>query len=200
MLAVILTLTLNVDPRLQEALEAQVTVPAARVEVLAWQAPSCQGRYEPAPLSASGRLAVRVRGASCDEWAWATVRLTARAAVLTQPVKAGDPLEGAWRLKEVELTRGARTLASVPASATATRPMAPGAVLRPESLRVGPPPGTPILVRVVAGSIVVEERGHVAACSGEAVCATLPGGKRVSGRFDNGALVVSMTGATGAYP
>ena len=197
MLGLLMSLVLQVDPQLQESLEAGVTFPSTRVEVLAWRAPPCRGRYEAQPFSASGRVAVRVRGSGCDEWSWATIRLTVRAAVLTQAVKTGDLLDGAWNLREVELRRSLRPLFAIPPSATATRAMRPGDVLWAEAVRLGPAPGTPILVRVVAGGVTVEERGIAASCSGETQCATLPNGKRVFGRFDDGALVVSELGSAG---
>lgn len=189
--AALLTLILQTAPGLQTALEAAVTVPGARVELLAWQHQGCGGRYEVPPLDASGRVAVRVRGSRCDAWAWATVRLTAHAVVLTLPVKTGDVLDGRWRLGEVELTRGAQRLLLVPPGATATRAMRAGTPLGPDSVRVGPPPGTPLIVRAVAGTIAVEQRAIAAACPGPGACATLPGGKRVSGLLEDGVLVVS---------
>ncbi len=194
MLGLILSLALLVDPKLQESLEAALAVPSAQVEVLAWRAPGCQGRYEAAPVSASGRVAVRVRGPGCDEWAWATVTVTLRAAVVSQAVKTGDVLDGAWATKTVELRQSRRPLVSIAPGATATRAMRPGDVLWAEAVRQGPPPGTPIIVRVISGAIAVEERGLTAACAGDTVCATLPSGKRVTGHFDDGALVVSAPG------
>lgn len=196
MLGLLLSLTLNADPLLQASLEAAVAVPSARVELLGWRGPPCQGRYEAAPVTASGRVAVRVRGAGCDEWGWATVTITMRAAVLSQAVKTGDSLDGAWSLREVELNRSRRPLVTVPSGATATRAMRPGDVLWAEAVRQGPPPGTPIVVRVVAGAVAVEERGLIAACTGEATCATLPSGKRVRGLLEDGALVVSAPGGS----
>jgi hypothetical protein len=200
MFAVLAGLILHAASPLLASLESSLTVPSARIEVLDWRPPpSCRGRLETPPVSASGRVAVRVRGAGCDQWGWATVKVLGPAAVLTRPVKSGDSLEGAWRQAEVELRPGRHAIQSIAPGSTATRAMQAGQVLWAESVRSGPSPGTRILVRVVSGGVVIEEMGVVAGCTGELTCATLPSGRRIAGRFEDGALLVAA-GSTGGRP
>jgi hypothetical protein len=195
MLALFLTLVLQADPALQRALDAAVAVPGARVELLSWKGPSCRGPFEVAAIDSSGRVPVRVRGAGCDDWGWATVKLVADAPTLTSPVRTGDSLTGRWVMKSVEVRRGATLLTNVDATATATRTMKAGQVLTSDTVRVGPPPGTPVTVRVLAGGIALEQQGTIIGCA--TVCASLPTGRRVSGRFEDGVLIVGMTAEGG---
>lgn len=195
MTALLLTVVLAAEPALQRALEARCTVSGARVEVLDWRAPRCKGELAPGPVEASGRVPVRVRGARCDEWGWATVRLTVEAPVLTRTVRAGEPLDGAWASRPVEVLRGRQLLgAALPPGITAARPLRAGEPLLASAVRLGPPPGSPILVRVELGGIAVEQPGSVVPCPGLAACAVLPGGRRVTGRLESQVLLVSPEG------
>jgi len=193
-IALLLAVVLTVDPSLQRALEAQRATPSARVQVTDWRAPRCRGEYLPAPVEASGRVAIRVRGQRCDEWGWATVKVTVEAPVLTRSLHAGEPLEGAWALQAVEVQRGRPLLTGIPGGATATRLLRRGEPLSAEGVRTGPPPGTPILVRVELGGIVVEQPGTIVPCAGLAACAVLPGGRRVSGHLEGGTLTIPAEG------
>ena len=197
MLGLLLSLTLHADPLLQTSLEAAVAVPSARVELLGWRGPPCQGRYEAAPVTASGRVAVRVRGAGCDEWGWATGedhharrsaepggedrrrarrRLGAQRS-RAQPIGAPARHRGLGRHRHAGHAAGRR-------------------LVGPRRFDKAPRQGRRSSVRVVAGAVAVEERGLVAACTGPAACATLPSGKRVRGHIEDGTLVVSAPGGS----
>jgi hypothetical protein len=184
------TLLLHADPALGRALDAAVAVRGAHVELLAWKGPGCTGAFEVGPVEASGRVPVRVRGADCDGWGWATVSLVAPGAVLTAEVRTGDSLQGKWSPKQFEVRRGVTLLTEIDATATATRAMKPGQPLTVDTVRLGPAPGTPLTVRVTTGGIVLEQRGTAIGCVGAQVCASLPTGRRVSGHLEADVLVV----------
>ncbi len=195
MLALLCSLIVTTEPALQQALESANAVSGASVELVSWKAPACVGRFEVAsPIEGSGRVPVRVRGRRCDDWGWATVKLTLATAELTHDVKPGESLEGAWVLKAHEVRRGFDRVTAVPANATANRPLHRGQPLSLEAIRVGPPAGTPLTVRVKLGGIAIDARGTATSCSGGQVCATLPQGKRVRGTLEDGVLVVSAEG------
>ncbi len=191
MSALLVTLLLSsIDPALEQALQRAVQRTPAKVELRAWEAPRrCKGTFVPAPFENSGRVAVRVRGKSCDAWGWAEVRVIVPVATLSRDVKANESMDGAWTLDEIE-ARGA-VVQNVPAGAAATRALRRGARLNAADYRTGPKPGTPITVRVMLGALSLEQSGTVSPCGNEAVCATLPSGKRVAGVFSEGVLVVS---------
>jgi hypothetical protein len=193
-LALLASAVLAVEPSLQRALEASLARPEATVEVTDWRAPRCRGEYQPTAFEASGRIAVRVRGARCNEWGWATVRVRTLAPVLTRTVRAGDPLEGSWTLRQVEVLRGRDLVEAVPPGATASRMLKGGEPLSPQGLRTGPSPGTPLTVRVALGGIVVEQTGTTIPCVGAGACAVLPSGRRVTGRLEGGVLLVPPEG------
>jgi flagella basal body P-ring formation protein FlgA len=193
--ALLFSLIVTAEPALQLALERASAVPGATIELISWKAPQCTGRFEVSSVvDASGRVPVRVRGNRCDDWGWATVRLTATTAELTHDVKLGESLDGAWALKTREVKRGVDRVTDVPPNATANRPLRVGQPLTLESIRVGPPAGTPITVRVKLGGIAIEERGTATSCTGGLVCAMLPQGKRVRGTLEDGVLIVSAEG------
>ncbi len=165
------------------------------VELVQWQAPaSCaRGDYEPARIDSSGRVPVRVRGASCEAWGWATVKLTTQALVLTKDVATGASVDGLYVPQRLEFRRGRPPLTTVDPDASATRPLRAGTMLTADVVRVGPPPGSTVTVRVLMGALMLEERGTISACSGDRVCASLPSGKRVEGRMVDGLLLVKGT-------
>lgn len=181
---------LSSEPALQRALEAAVAVPHARVELLNWKGPSCRGAYEVTRIDSSGRVPVRVRGARCDEWGWATIRVLAQAAIVTDEVRTGATLDGHWALRELEVRHGMPTLTDIPTGTTASRLLRTGECLTPQVIRVGPPPGSPVTVRVVTGGIIIEQTGVTMPCAPGRVCATLPNGRRLIGRWEQGAIIV----------
>ncbi len=177
------------DPSLEAALQRAVTRESARVELTAWDAPQrCKGTFAPAPFESSGRVAVRVRGKKCEAWGWALVRVIVPVATLSRDVKTNESMEGAWTVTEAE-TQG-EVLAQVPTGATATRWLRKGMKISANDVRTGPKPGSSITVRVMMGGLSLEQRGTVNSCAGSETCATLPSGKRVSGVWSDGMLVV----------
>lgn len=185
-----LTILTSVPAPLVEALQARAPE-GTRVEVEAFSAPPCPSpRYEPQPLEGSGRVAVRLSGRGCTTWGWATVRVLSTQAVVTRDVPPGASLDGAVRLEEREWRRGAPSAPALD-GAVAARALRSGTWLRDVDVRFGPPPGTPITVRVVVNTISVEQRGTIVSC-GRAVCATLPSGKRVTGVLRDGVLVAGV--------
>ncbi len=194
-MSALLLLLVTAEPGLQQALEAASAVPAGQLEVLEWRGPTCRGRFEVAStIDASGRVPVRVRGASCDAWGWATVRVTTLSAVATRSLRFGEGLEGAWSLQRREVRHAGEALSQIDADATANRLIKQGQPIGRDAVHVGPPPGSPITVRVSAGEIAIEQTGTTIPCAGNRVCATLPRGKRVTGTLHDGVLIVTADG------
>lgn len=179
---------------LAEAAASAADGAAPRVELVRFVPPrDCAGdlataAFDVSPFDASGRVPVRVRGSRCSGWAFATVRVFVRTAVLRRPVATGAPLAGAYGFEELERRGGARGVGDVPEGATATRSLRAGARLTPEALRVGPPLGTALPVRITVGALSVDAPGHVVACPGAGVCAQLANGRRVRGEVIDGVL------------
>ena len=176
------------NPSLEAALQAALTRESAKVELTGWDAPRCKGSYAPAPFERSGRVPVRVRGKSCEAWGWAQVRVIVPVATLSRDVKSNESMDGAWTVSEQE-PRG-EVMGVIPSGATATRWLRKGMTVEVSDVRVGPRPGSSILVRVMLGALSLEQRGTVSPCAGGETCATLPSGKRVSGVLTAGVLVV----------
>ena len=179
---------------------AALAAPAdARVEVLdAKYEPRCNAeRFESARVLGSGRVAVRYHGRHCEAWAWLKVRVTVQRLAASKALKAGELLEGATQTISSDLRPGDDGLAAIPEGARAAIDIPAGAVLTPDRVRVGPAPGASIEVLIQAGAIAVEQGGTIVSCPkhGEKVCAALPSGRRVSGRLDDGRLLVELGGA-----
>lgn len=183
----VLMMVTGVDASLEQALQRALTRESAKVELTAWDAPRCRGTFAPAPFDSSGRVPVRVRGKKCEGWGWAQVRVLVPIATLSRDVKANESMDGAWIVREEE-PRG-EVMSVVPGGATATRWLRKGMTVGANDVRTGPRPGSSIMVRVMMGALSLEQRGTAAACGNE-VCATLPSGKRVSGVWVDGMLVV----------
>jgi hypothetical protein len=166
--------------------------PELRVELVSLAPPrTCPGTLVEAPaVQTSGRLPGRFVGPRCEGWGWVTVRAYAPAAVLTRNVERNQPLEGAFAVEEIELTRALMPLREVPAGATATRKLLARSTLTPEQLHVGPPAGAPITVRYAIAGITLEQRGTVVPCTQAPLCASLPNGKHLEGTWTDGVLLV----------
>jgi len=149
------------------------------------------------PAEASGATALRFTGATaagapCEGFAWAQVRVLARAPVAARSLSDGEPLDGAVAWEEREVQAGRRPLAEVPPGATATRRLAAGALLDEAAVRLGPRPGEPLPVLLRVGALTVEQPGRAVPCPRGRACALLPSGRRVEGRLADGRLLVEI--------
>jgi hypothetical protein len=182
------------------ALTAALALPGARVELVRLDPGAPAGcavasARAPQPLTASGRVALQLSGATaagapCDGWAWARVRVVAPALVVARDVADGAPLEGAVTAGEREVLPGRVPLAELPPSATAARALRAGAVLEAANVRSGPRPGEPITVVARVGALAVERPARAVPCARGRACALLPSGQRVEGVLEDGRLVV----------
>jgi flagella basal body P-ring formation protein FlgA len=192
---------------LQAAAARALRVAGARVEVRAYQ-PSAGARCVPdafqllAPVEASGRFPVRTsgadaRGAVCEGWGFAEVRVLAPALVLARTLRAGEPLEGALHREEAELPPRRVLATRIPEGAVAARRLPAGVPLAGDDVHVGPRPGEAVTVAVRAGALQIERAARAVACPRTpvptprpAACAVLPSGKRVEGVLEGGRIVV----------
>lgn len=179
-----------------EALVAALSLPGAALEVVSWDPDgSCvpERAEVKQPIRGSGRVAVRLQGSGCDGWAWARVRVVAPAFVTTSAIPSGDPLKGSFECRHLEVRSGRVPVTELPAGAVAARPLAEGTVIEARHLRDDrPAPGEPVVVVVKSGVLHLEQKGRIAPCGREKVCALLPGGKKVEGRWEEGQVVVEL--------
>jgi hypothetical protein len=146
-------------------------------------------------VDGSGALVLRFTGfdkahVACDGWAWADLRVFAKVLEVTRPVKEGEALTGAIREKEVAVAQGERFFSTLPDGASATHELRPGSMLTDADIRVGPRPGDPVVVLVRVGAIELSLESHAVTCERGQACALMPGGKRVSGRWQSGHIEV----------
>lgn len=189
-------------PSPQLAVDAALAVAGGRAELAALRTSSgagCHpGRWEALKaIEGSGQVALRFdgrrdEGTACEGFAWAKVRVLAPLAVTTRAVREGEPLLGAVSVAEREVVAGRRALTALPEGAVADRPLPAGALLDERSVRLGPQPGDPITVTLRSGALVVEQPGRAVPCSRGRVCASLPSGRRVEGRLQDGRLLVEV--------
>ena len=156
-------------------------------EAEAWESLRAVEASGAAALRFTGRTAA---GAPCEGYAWGRVKVLAPTAVTTRDLREGEPLTGAVTLEEREVLPGRHALAAAPEGASAARRLAAGAVLDESSVRTGPAPGEPVLVRLRAGALFVEQSGRALPCQRGRTCALLPSGRRVEGRLEDGHLLV----------
>lgn len=155
-----------------------------------------------APVATSGEVPVRLDGRSrasraCSVVGMARVRVTGPALRLTTATKRGAAVTAVVATRQEALAGGGDILAALPNEARAARPLARGAILRTNDIEHGPRLGEAVRVVVRSGVLELMEPGRIAACPGGATetraCATLRGGRRVSGVLDDhGALVVAV--------
>lgn len=173
--------------------------PATRTELVSVgppQARACAAEVVdfPGGVHGSGRTALRIAGHDaagqrCITWAAAEVRVERTLAVTTRAIAAGEPLDGAFVLRSVEVKRAAPW--RVPGlGAIATRALPAGTALLAHHLVNGLPTGTPLQVLVRSGALSVVAPGQVAACAltdgPDQVCAVLANGRRVRGTLEGG--------------
>jgi hypothetical protein len=193
------------SPGLQAALAAAVTVPDARVDVVALDRPAGDcltngpgTRAETSrPIDGSARVALKLFGSraghgSCEVWAWARVRVFAQVPVAARAIRAGEAFRSAVRLEEREIKSG-----HVPAVLTDTsladRSFGAGQMIEAGGVRAaGPRTGETVKILLVSGALVVEQTGRAIACGRDSSCAVLPSGKHVEGTFADGRLLVHL--------
>ena len=183
-----------------EAVERAIPVPGTRAEVSDFRPELAAGctviRAElPGPLSASGRVPVRLSGTlqaggPCDGWGWVAVRLVGTVLVASKAVAAGAPLRDAVAPQERELRSGRAPISRLPDDAVAGRAIAAGQVLEERDLRVGPVLGDEVTVVLRLGAVKVEQIGRAVPCSRGRACAQMPSGKRVEGSWQGGRIHV----------
>ena len=191
-------------PALASALAESSTVAGARVELVALEGASASCRTDGAdvrvetsrPVDGSGRFAVKLightatKGARCELWAWARLRVFASVRVARRPIRAGEALTPATIVEEREIRSGHVPMAAVD-GLTADRAIGAGQMIEEGTARApGPRAGEPIKVVIVLGALAVEQDGHVLPCSAGRTCAVLPSGKRVEGALVDGRLMV----------
>ena len=180
-----------------DALQSALTLPGARVDVVSWKIPgngpcNLASASLDRPVAGSGRYALRLEGAGCGAWGWATVRVFAPGYVTTRPVRAGEPLEDAVKAVDQEI-RGGRSPVMVTASSKASRAINIGQLVEAAHVEVtGPSVGSPIKVLVRTGSLVIEQTGRAVSCGRGRVCAILPSGKHVEGTLEGDVLVLEV--------
>jgi hypothetical protein len=145
-------------------------------------------------LDGSGRYAVRVEGSGCGAWGWAEVKVYGRTAVAVRPVARGERLEGAVAWVERPVRRGEQRLDAVPADAVAARPLSAGEALTAAALSLaGPRAGERVDVVVRMGTLELKQPGVVVPCPGSRLCARLPTGRKVEGRYVASENVLEVT-------
>lgn len=187
-----------VSAHVRAAVEAAVTLPGARAEIVAvtgHPAPRCAfARAEvPRPITASGRAALHLLGkgpdeSPCESWAWVQVRVKAPTLVTTRAVGQGEPLAPATAREEREISPGHPALPSLPEGATASRSIPAGTRLNDADFRVGPRLGDAVAVVIRTGALEVEQGGQAIACRRGRACALLPSGRRVEGTWHAGRI------------
>lgn len=147
------------------------------------------------PPVRSGVIALVVevtsRHGPCRGKGWARVRVFAPVWLVTQSVRAGEPLGGATVREERELSGPVQPLEALPAGAEARVALSKGTIVEARHLKgPGPTPGERVVVQVQVGSVVLEQPAVAMACP-QGPCARLSNGARVEGRFEDGKLKVT---------
>lgn len=183
----------NVPRAVREALAQAGQNPEARVEVATYRASlaaDCvvQEVEPPEPIARSGNVALRLwgegaGGEACEGTALVRVRVRTPVWIATEALAPGTPLAG--RVREAFRDVGAReALHEIPPGAIARHRLAAGAfVERRQMTFPGLETGSPVRVVLRSGGLTVAQRGVIATCGPDAVCARLPSGKRVEGAF-----------------
>jgi hypothetical protein len=185
----------DVPAAVTDALQTALALPEARLDVLAWKTTGT-GACTPTaanvdrPINGSGRYAVKLDGAGCGAWGWATLRVFAPAFVTTRPVRAGEMLDDAVKAVDQEVHPG-RPPAAVGPGSKAARALTRGQLIEAGHIEVtGPAIGSPVKVLARSGSLAISQSGRVISCGRGRSCAILPTGKHVEGTYEGDVLVV----------
>lgn len=148
-------------------------------------------------VTGSARITLKLagndgKGQRCEGAGTAFVRVFAPVPVAARTIRTGESFEGAVGYELRELRPG-HAAAAITAGATAARTIASGSAIEAGACRLGPAPGSPVKVVVQMNGLAVSDSGRVVPCAGLRVCAVLPSGRHVAGRFAEGTLVVETT-------
>jgi len=191
-----------VPPAVQRAL-GRAAPAGAEVRVAEYRArpaPDCRvDGAEVGALQRSGPVLVRLHGRTaggrgCDGWAMARVTVIATVAVAARAIRAGEPLEGSFRLEPRELRGATGPAPEIRPGAIAARAIAAGQAIDETAIAAAGTrrPGDPITVVVSAGPLLVERPGRLLPCARGRGCALLPGGARVEGVLEGDRLRVEV--------
>jgi len=145
-------------------------------------------------LEGSGRYAVRVDGNGCGAWGWAEVKLYGKSAVALRALQRGEPLDGAVHYVERPVRRGEQRVESVAEGTVAARAISAGEPLTPAALSLaGLLPGERVEVVVRMGSLELKQPAVVVPCAGSRLCARLPSGRKVEGRYVPAENILEVT-------
>lgn len=131
-------------------------------------------------------------GGPCKAIGWAKVHVSAKAYVLTRDVKAGEPLQDAVEEQIVDRKGTSPLVLDAPTEGIAAFALKAGTALEQRHVKDAKPGiGDAVPVRVLIGTLTLEQKGVVLGGCRAQLCARLPNGHRVEGRWHHGALEVS---------
>ena len=179
-----------------ESLQQALVVPGGRMVLLSWsQAGACRVRQASVPRSigGSGRVAVKITGSNCTAWGWAEVEVWAQTAVVSQAIRAGEPIGASLRIVEQEIRPG-RVPFLPPDSAITARYLPSDTLLSTTDVSIQPSIARdPIKIVFLSGSVAIEANGRRTTCMRGRACAVLASGKHVEGYFgESGRLIVEV--------
>lgn len=182
------------EAAVRAAVERAVVDPAATVELSHVRLPriGCLvERVEASPIRVGGAVSLRLSGGpgACSGAGLARVRVHAPCLRTTAEVQKGARLHGLVEASRCELAAGREDRPrALPAGARARGRLTAGAILEADSLLPGPPPGTRVTVRLVAGSVELERPATASDCAGRG-CAKLYDGRLLHGSWQGDVLV-----------
>lgn len=200
--ATALALSQSVPPPVAVALHEGRTHPSDRVQIVSYRASLPEGctllqAMPTRPVQRSGSIALRLEGerengTACAGTGVAQIQVKTKVWVVEKDVARGEPLAGALTSKFMDVGVR-RALRAIPENAIARRRIPSGAIVEAQQVIVpGTEPGTPVRVVLHQGPVRVAQKGVIVPCIQEHVCARLPSGKRVEGKFAEGVLEVSI--------
>ncbi len=154
--------------------------------------PGCRvERVEAAPIRVGGVVSLRLSGGpgACDGPGLARVRLDAPCLRASRELRKGAALAGAVAPSRCELTAGREDRPrALSEGDRARRSLHAGAIVEADARAPGPPPGTRVTVRLVAGSVELERPATASDCAAIG-CAKLSDGRVLRGTWQGDVLV-----------
>lgn len=182
------------EAAVRAAVERAVVVEGATIELTSFRPPraGCRvERVEAAPIRVGGAVSLRLSGGAgaCSGPGLARVRLEAPCLRVAREARKGALLSDAVEPSRCELSAGrADRPRALPEGARARLHLQPGAVLEADSIAPGPPPGTRVTVRLLAGSVELERPATASDCAAQG-CAKLSDGRLLHGTWQGDVLV-----------